>query len=184
MFNLRLFIFLLFLPAGLGLAVEFLTVQTNAERLLLLALLLFCPELAYMAWVDFTNIQAAAQVSEDSRLSLFYKIVFSTFVLELLGFYGALVSLQWGGIIVIFSQLWFNLLAKIQLSPGEAIAIEPFGIAQRLPVLIANGLAIVLFLLWPIASVRLWLALILLLLIMGFLLLKYAVLKVLAKQVD
>ena len=169
MLYLRLFIFVLFFPAGLGLAFQCLHLQTNAERLLALALLIFCPELAHMVWVDFKNIQAVSQVSEDSRLSLFYKIVFSTFVLELLGFYTSFVSLHWGGIIIIASQLWFNLLAKVQLWPCKTPAVEAFGIAERWPVLAANGLGVVVLLFWPVAEVRLWLSLTLLFLVLGFL---------------
>ncbi|MEL6554469.1 MAG: hypothetical protein AAFQ63_13515 [Cyanobacteria bacterium J06621_11] len=175
--NLRLFIFMLFFPAGLGLSIQLLQVKTHAERLLALSLLIFCLELAHMAWVDFKTIQTVSQASEDSRLKLFFKVVFSTVVLEVFGFYGALVSLRWGGIVVIASQLWFNLLAKVQLWPGKTPAVEAFGISQRLPVLVANSLSVVLLLFWAIPENRIWLSMALLILIISFLFIKYIVLR-------
>ena len=108
---------------------------------------------------------------------MFFKVVFSTFVLELFGFYGALVSLRWGGIVVIASQLWFNLLAKVQLWPGQTPAVEELGVSQRLPVLVANSLSVVLFLFWTTPESRIWLSMTLLLLISSFLFIKYIVLR-------
>lgn len=186
MINLRLCIYLLFLPAGTTLATQALIpsllgdqavssygYQTVAGRLLALTLLLLCIELAHMAWVDLRNIQMVEQSSDDSRLPLFYGVVVSTIVLELLGFYGAMFSLQWGGVVVIASQLWFNLLAKVQLWPFRETSIEPFGVSKRLSVLFANGSGLVLLLFWSAADSQLWISLLLLLLVVGFLFIKY-----------
>ena len=112
--------------------------------------------------------------SEDSRLIPFQRTVVSTIVLELLGFYTIPVSLQWGGIIIIFSQLWFNLLAKVQLFPAQPQSVSSFGLLERLPVLIANTIGLALLCLWPMLEYRLWLAIGLLTLIIIFLLVKYA----------
>ncbi|NJM98492.1 MAG: hypothetical protein HC800_16190 [Phormidesmis sp. RL_2_1] len=168
-----------FVPAGLGLLLHSITAATVAERLLALALAIFCPELARMAFVDISNTAAVLQQSEqtpqDSRLSHFLGVVASTIVLEIMGFYGSLFSLPWGAIAIIFSQIWFNLLAGIQLAPGETPAIVTFGISQRRAVLVANGLGLGLMGLWTFQENRIWLASGLLLLVILFLVIKYAV---------
>ncbi|MGC1219637.1 MAG: hypothetical protein WA783_18120 [Phormidesmis sp.] len=173
--NLRLFVSLLFFPAGIGLSIHLLQLQLLSDRLLAMALLLFCPELARMAWVDLENIARVKAQQEDSHLNRFYTVVVGTIVLELLGFYSALLSLQWGGLIIIFSQLEFNLLAGIQLWPQETPAVVEFGISKRWPVLIANTVGMALLGFWFISHIRIWLAGGLLLLIIIFLLLKYVV---------
>lgn len=177
MFSLRPFIPLLFVPAATGLVWQCWQTPLLAERLLSGGLLLFCIELAIMARVDFENIHAVTLQAEDSRLGHFYQIVFSTVVLELLGFYGAAISLQWGGVLIIVSQLWFNLLAKVQLFPGQSPAVVAFGIPERVPVLLANGVGLMLLGVWFVQSIRIWLAAGLLGLIIIFLLLKYIVLR-------
>ncbi len=175
MSNSRLLVPLLFFPAGIGLLVQLFESHSLAEYVLAVALLLFYPELVRMAWIDLEDIAVVRARQEDSRLSRFHKVVASTIVLELLGAYSALLSLQWGGLIVISSQLWFNLLADIQLWPQETYAITEFGVRERWPVLIANAIGIALLGLWFISNIRLWLAGGLLLLMIIFLLLKYIV---------
>lgn len=189
---------LLFLPAGVGFLVQVFTAGTLPESLIALALGLFCPELARMAFVDLDNIDAIAEQHlsqeasqstaepsaagsavespiEDTRLRHFLRIVISTIVLELIGFYVALVSLPLGAGIVIFSQLWFNLLAGIQLWPGQTPAITSFGIAERGAVLSANMLGLVFLSCWPISSLQVWLSSGLLILIVLFLVIKYVI---------
>jgi hypothetical protein len=190
------FLPLVFLPAWLGLIVQAVTADEMAERLLSLALMLFCPELGYMARVDFENILAIANASPDNakpdnaspdnaspkeskadlpdiRLNHFYKVTTSTIVLEIVGFYTALFNLPVGAVLIIASQLWFNLFAGVQLWPTKVPAITDFGIANRKSVLIANGIALTLLCFWPIASVQLFVALGLLVLITLFLFIKY-----------
>ncbi len=175
---------ILFAPAGLMLIVEAIRpASTLEQRLLAIALTLFCPELARMAGVDLKNIQeiSAAQpcslaclLEEDSRLALFYRVVVSTVVLELLGFYTALFSLPFGGAIVIMSQLWFNLLAGVQLEPSQVPSIVNFDAFDRVPVLLANSVGLSFLFLWPIQSIRVISASSLLILIVLFLVIKYS----------
>jgi hypothetical protein len=205
---------LLFLLPGLGLLFQAATsaTATSAERLLSLAIALFCPELARMAQVDLDNIAAILErnaqaileqhaqrqnlepvaqqadlsppedslpedsLSEDSRLHHFYKVTISTIALEIVGFYLSLLSLQWGALTLIFSQIWFNLLAGVQLSPKETPAITPLGIAERQAVLAANAIGFGLLCCWSIKAVQVWLALGLLVLVALFLVIKYGVL--------
>jgi len=172
------FIGVLFIPAGIGLLIQAAFSATLAEKLLALALAIFCPELARMASVDLSNIEAVAQQqaqqpAEDSRLNRFRVVTISTIVLEITGFYLALISLAPGAIAVIVSQLWFNLLAGLQLWPGQTPAITAFGIKERAPVLIANLLGLIFISLWPLLATRLWSASGLLTLIILFLIVKY-----------
>ena len=182
----RVLIPILFTPAGMGLLLQAFSSASTADTLLAIALALFCPELARMAIVDLENVAAIANrlaencsqteisaLQQDSRLLRFYRVVISTIVLETTGFYIALWSLVFGAAIVIVSQLWFNLLAGIQLWPQAAQPITSFGIVDRSLVLIANVLGLGMLLVWPIEMLRLYAAVGLLLLILLFLAIKY-----------
>ncbi len=178
--NLRSFVPLLFVPAIIGILRDAFLAQSLPEQLLSLALLLLCLDLARMAKVDLDNTATVsaqfleAELPEDARLESFRKTVLSTIVLELLGFYGVLLSLQWGGIVVIFSQLWFNLLAKVHLCPQKSSSVTHLGLLGRLPVLLANAGGLSLLACWSVLEIRFWLALSLLLLVGFFLIVKYA----------
>lgn len=177
------FIPLLFVPAGLALLFQVATSDTVAEQLLALALALFCPELAYLARIDLENAAAVAALAastqeEDSRLRHFHRVVISTIVLEATGFYTTFFSLQWGAILIISSQIWFNLLAGIRIlpsetSPAKALQVVSFGIAERQAVLAANTLGLGLLCFWFIESAQIWLASGLLGLTILFLTIKY-----------
>ncbi|MEO1636571.1 MAG: hypothetical protein AAFS04_15985 [Cyanobacteria bacterium J06631_9] len=185
--NPRLIVPFLFLPAGLGLLAEIFQAPTVPEKIVTFALALFCLELARMAFVDLENVASVAGAANDlladARLSHFRIIVISTIALEIVGFclaalfvpFSQPLLLPFGAIVIISSQLWFNLLAGIQLWPTEVPAIQPWGIRQRLPVLIANVIGLGLLGLWVISEIRLWLALGLAMLIILFLLIKYAI---------
>lgn len=148
--SVRRFVPLFFVPAGTGLVWDALHSETLALRLLAWALILFCLELAVMAKVDLDNIAAVRQ--EDSRLYRFSLVVNSTIVLELIGFYIALISSPAGALMIILSQLWFNLLAQIQLCPKHSPAVVSFGISQRVPLILANGVGLVLLSLWFLSA--------------------------------
>ena len=166
-------VFLPFLPAGLALFAHAIGSAPLAERILALALTLFCIELTYMAFVDLRDIAAIAQ-PQDPQIQRFRKVTYSTIVLEVVGFYTALGSLPIGALIIIASQLWFNLLARIQLWPQEIPAIVSLPATDRRAVLIANGVGIGLLGLWPIQEIRTWSASGLLILITLFLVIKYS----------
>ncbi|MEL6158680.1 MAG: hypothetical protein AAGJ95_09285 [Cyanobacteria bacterium J06554_11] len=185
-FSHRLIPFL-FLPAGLGILLRLIQATSLAEGLLAIALILFCPELARMALVDVSNLTAIAQQQQDTRLDRFRNVVNSTIVLELAGFYIAFFSLPAGAIIVIFSQLWFNLLAGIELHPKSVPSVTSLGIPERTPLLIANGLGLFLlglWVLWPNSNIRTGSAAGLSLLITLFLGLKYLLPSIGAKDPD
>ena len=170
---------ILFVPAGALLTVQVMAPESiTSSKLLALALALFCPELAHMAGVDLKNVLAVfsnwpSLSEEDSRLTRFYNVVASTVALEITGFYMALFSLPVGAAIIIASQLWFNLLADVQLAPEKTPPIVQFGASKRKLVIVANIVGLSFLLLWPIQAAQTFLALGLLILIVLFLLIKY-----------
>lgn len=186
--SIRQFVPLFFMPAGAGLLWQATYSEALAQRLLALALALFCLELATMAKVDLDNIFQTLQQTSDARLHSFLFVVNSTIVLELIGFYTALFSPAVGALAIVCSQLWFNLLAKLQLQPKQTAAIISFGILQRIPILLANAVGIGLLSLWfvpnlgaklgVVIQMRQWLAGGLLALVAIFLLIKYALLSI------
>ncbi|WP_199320381.1 hypothetical protein [Leptolyngbya sp. FACHB-261] len=127
-----------------------------------------------MAVVDLEQIALVKDQIYDSRLSNFHKITTSTIILELLGFYSSSISLGWGAVLVLLSQVWFNLLAGIQLQPLGKVAIQPSAISERLPVLIANGIGLILVSLWLLQVAPLSMASGLLGLVIFYIWVKYA----------
>lgn len=113
------------------------------------------------------------QTTAYASLNRFFVVATSTIVLELVGFYAAFFFLPLGGLFVITSQIWFNVLAGVQLFPKQPQQIVPFGISRRIDVLAANGVAIGCLCLWPVAIARLPASVGLLVLIVLFLVLKY-----------
>jgi hypothetical protein len=139
---------LFFFPASLGLLAQVFGGDELSHQLLALALLLLCIDQARMAVVDLEQIGQVKQRVQDTRLDNFYRATVSTIVLELLGFYGSYIWLGWGAILVLLSQVWFNVLAGIQLQPSEENPIQTWGIPERRIVLIADGVGIILVGLW------------------------------------
>ena len=151
-------IVLLFFPASLGLVGQVINGEGLASQLLAIAFLLFSVEQTRMAIVDLENILAVRQQVRDGqardgqvwddRLNHFYRVTVSTIALELVGFYAAAIWLGWGAVLVLLSQVWFNGFASIQLYPSNVSPIESWGILQRIPVLMADGVALILIGLW------------------------------------
>lgn len=149
---------LLFFPACLGLLGQVLGDETLSHKALALGILLLCVDQARMAVVDLEQVATIKRRVSDARLHRFYQVTLTTIVWELCGFYGASVSLGWGAIAILLSQIWFNLTAGIQLDPSDKIPIQPWGIRDRLPVLIANGIGLLLVSLWMIQIAPLWIS--------------------------
>lgn len=202
--TLRKMVPFLFLPAGMGLLFEIAIAPSAAQKILAIALALFCPELTRMAWVDLQNIELltiaktssatvntvsptlaaaataqpkmtepSAQPQQSQQLNRFRTVVVSTVALEATGFYLTFASLPVGAVMIVLSQFWFNLLANIQLHPAEPVPIVSLGIQDRQAVLTVNAITAGLLCLWPIQSMRLGLAVALLVLTTLFLAVKY-----------
>lgn len=145
-----------------------------SSQLLALALLLLCIDQARMAVVDLENVKQVKQQVPDPRLNNFYRVTISTIVVELLGFYGSYLWLGWGAVLVLLSQVWFNLLAGIQLQPAEENPIQAWGIPERSIVLIADGIGLILVSLWILQIAPLWMASGLLMMVVIYGWVKYA----------
>jgi hypothetical protein len=142
-------VLLLFTIALGGIAWQFVTTPVLAHRLLAMALLLLGLDQTRMAIVDLTHIQ---QLKPDATAPLkrFEVITWSTIGLELVGFYLSWQWLGWGSALVLLSQIWFNLLAAVQLAPESDPAIQPWGMKDRAIVLAADSLGLLLSVLYAL----------------------------------
>lgn len=146
----------LFLPAALGLLGQAIWAlgltgsgrAKGAVAVLAIATFLICLEQARMAAVDLWQIEAVRPQRQDSQLNRFSLVTRSTIAIELVGFYVAVLWVGWGALIVLLSQLWFNLLAEIQLQPAAPAPVQPRRWADRLSVLAADGVGLGLVSLW------------------------------------
>ncbi|NJN49113.1 MAG: hypothetical protein HC805_04125 [Alkalinema sp. RL_2_19] len=135
----------LFGGAGVGLLIHIVTAPTLAARLLAIALLLLGLDQTRMAIVDLENIATVRQIPDcasQPQLTRFDWMTRSTIAFELIGFYVSSQWLAWGCICVLLSQVWFNLLAGVQLLPTTEQPIQPFGIRDRAVILVADSLGI------------------------------------------
>lgn len=115
-----------------------------------------------MAAVDLWQIKVVRQQISDPQLERFHSVTLSTIFIELIGFYTGVLWIGWGALIVLLSQIWFNLLAGIQLHPEGSSPMQPCGRADRLPVLVADGVGLGLVSLWIAGIASLWVAALLL----------------------
>jgi hypothetical protein len=137
-------ILLLFFGASLGMVWRVFDSHILSEKILAFALFLATLEQGRMAKVDLEQIAQVKQHLEDTRLSHFSLVTIVTIVVELIGFYCAFVFPYWGTFIILLSLAGFNLFAGIRLHPTEEIMIESWGVLPRLPILLADGLGLVL----------------------------------------
>ncbi|PSN13526.1 hypothetical protein C7271_22445, partial [filamentous cyanobacterium CCP5] len=121
-------------------------------------------EQARMAQVDLDRLATVAAEVDDPRLKRFDWVTKTTIALELVGFYLAGFYLGWGAMVILASQVWFHLLAGVELHPGIPDPIRPCGPWQR-PALLADLVAMVLAGCWlrniaPVAMAALMLAIV------------------------
>lgn len=160
---------LLFIPAGLGLAWQVCSGQGLAHSLLALGLMLMTIEQARMAMIDLEQTAIVAQQTTDIRLIRFYRVLWVTITGELVGFYlAALGWLGWGAAIIMVSLTGFNLAAGLRLDTGANQPLQPLPLNQRLGVLLADGVALGLVILWLNNITRLWIGTGLLAICLGF----------------
>jgi hypothetical protein len=110
-----------------------------------LAIAIFCLslDLLAMAIFDLQQVQRVrAQDVTDVRLDGFWRVTIATIVLELIGLYSAQGSLWVGAIVILISQIGFNLFAGVQLLPEAQVKVVPFGIRDRAVVLGADILGL------------------------------------------
>ena len=154
----------LYAPA-IGLLLWQAIVQTSLDqKLLAIAILVLSLDLLKMAIFDLEQVAKVRSMlpldSIEPRLDRFYWVTIWTIVLELIGLYLGPISLSSSAIVVLFSQLGFNILTQVQLMPDMPDIInkiQPWGIRDRALVLIADCLGIGLVALgqsghWPIGT--------------------------------
>lgn len=160
--GLMLLLISLYGPAIGGIGWKIWTAQSMAEQILAAAIFLLSLDLGWMAGVDLrqeaavrSQLQASNQsstvadtVADSDRLKQliwFRRVTITTIALELLGLYGCWGSLFGGAIVILLSQVGFNVLAGIQLHPDrpeQPEKIVPFGIRDRAIVLLADVLGL------------------------------------------
>jgi hypothetical protein len=143
-----LLITLLFGGAIAGLLQQIVVAGTIAPRCLAIALFILCLDQTRMAIVDLTHIHQLQTPDPIPALQRFTLITWSTIGLELAGFYLSWQWLGWGSAVVLLSQLWFNLLAGVQLLPDATPPIQPWGIRDRAIVLVADTVGLALSILY------------------------------------
>ncbi|MFH7026452.1 MAG: hypothetical protein ACHBN1_13850 [Heteroscytonema crispum UTEX LB 1556] len=148
--------FLLFFPASISILRQVIWGSELTHQLLALGMFLFCIDQARMAAKDLQQIAEAKKQVNDIRLDTFSTITISTIIIELFGFYASSVWLGWGSILILISQVWFNLFAGLKIHPSAEIIIQPWKISERLPVLIADFIGLVLVSLWMSQIASLW----------------------------
>jgi hypothetical protein len=162
-------IVILFLPAILILVVSVISSSDLSSKLLAIALTLLCLDQMRMAIVDLQNIRAILGLKSDDRLTWFYRVTLVTIAVELFGFYLAGGYLGGGTIVVLLSQIGFNLFAGVQLEPLADQPIVTWTWRDRLVVLIADavGIGLVSFWLAKMAMLGMSIGLLLMVLIYG-----------------
>ncbi|MGK7943814.1 MAG: hypothetical protein AB4058_05030 [Microcystaceae cyanobacterium] len=137
-----------FFPACLLILAQAIWGQELSYSLLAAGLFLLCIDQALMANLDWQQLIEVKQNNSDSRLDKFRVLIIGTIIIELAGFYLASYRLGWGIELVLLSQLVFNAVADIQLQPSESEPIIPRPWSDRLPLMMANGMAMGLMPLW------------------------------------
>lgn len=165
---LRWLIFGLFFPACLILLGQVIWSAAIAQQILSLALLLLCVDQARAAVLDLESTLTAQEQTPDSRLDRFYRIILVTIVVELLGFYGAWISLGIGCVLVFCSQVVFHFTAKIRIEITDSVLILPWGVERRWPILVANGVGLIVLGLWMAAIAPTWMASVLLSMVLSY----------------
>lgn len=150
--------FLVFFPASLGILRQAIVATELAHQLLALGIFLFSIEQARMANEDLQKIFQAKKIVQDTRLDTFLIITIITIVIELLGFYISSIDPGWGSIIILISQIWFNLFASVKINYYPETTIQPWKISERIPVLFADFLGIFLVSIWMLDIADLWIS--------------------------
>jgi hypothetical protein len=143
----RALLFLLFFPASFGIMRQIFVPEDLSSLIIALGTFCICVDQARMAEVDLRQIAQFQEKIADDRLKRFFAVTITTIILELLGFYLAAFWLGWGVWLVLVSQIWFHCLAAIQLQPTTNQIIA-HSISQRLPVLLTDGIGIILVFFW------------------------------------
>ncbi|MBF2014913.1 MAG: hypothetical protein IGS23_06870 [Rivularia sp. T60_A2020_040] len=153
---ISLIIFLFFFPACLGILRQVILSTELSHQLLALAIFLLCIEQANMANHDLQKVTDAKEQVKDARLNYFQIITIVTIIMELIGFYLSSIWLGWGSIVILFGLILFNLFVDIKINSSSENSsenssqniIQIWKISERLPVLIADMVGLLLISMW------------------------------------
>jgi tellurite resistance protein TehA-like permease len=148
MLSISSIIFLLFFPACIAVLKQVIWGSELTQQMLAFGTFLFCIEQSRMAVKDLQQIAEAKKQITDTRLNNFYQVTVITIIIELIGFYLSSIWWGWGSILILISQVWFNLFASIKIEYSPKISIQTWKVTERLPVLIADIVGLVLVSLW------------------------------------
>ncbi|AFY54880.1 hypothetical protein Riv7116_2364 [Rivularia sp. PCC 7116] len=151
-------IFLLFFPACLGILRQVIWNTELTHQLLAFGIFLFCIEQANMANQDLQQVADAKTKVQDARLDIFQRITIITIIIELVGFYLSSIYLGGGSLLILFGLIWFNLFANIKINHSANNIIKPWSITERLPVLIADVIGLILTSLWMLKIGDIWIS--------------------------
>ncbi|BAQ66368.1 hypothetical protein [Geminocystis sp. NIES-3709] len=165
---------MLFFPASLGLLFHSFTLNILSDQLISFAFFLFSLEQARMAVIDLKPCLFKENMENELQYSSFYIVIIVTLVIELFGFYLALFSLGWGAIFVLISQLWFNFFSPVKVIEQENIKIQNYAFSDKIIILFADVIALILMTLWLINFYPLTIAFIMLGFTMIFGIIKYS----------
>jgi len=154
----------LYAPAMMLVLWQVIVQPSLDQKLLAIAILVLSLDLLRMAIFDLEQVAKVRSMlaidSTEPKLDRFFWVTIGTIVLELIGLYLVPISLSSSAIVILLSQVGFNLLTQVQLMPempNMVDKIQPWGIRDRAVVLLADCLGIGLVVLgqrgyWPIGT--------------------------------
>ncbi len=165
--------------AGFGVAVRVATSDPLAVRVMGVTLLLSCLDFVRMALIDLENwhrVKNWYQTNQEKshpKLANFLYCLIATIVLEIIGLFSSWLWIGLGMVLMAVSQLVFNSFVQVELRPHGKPPLRQWSISERLAVLIADWLALLLTLIWMFSGQPLWVALSLLGMTLAYLGIKY-----------
>ena len=156
--SLSQIIFLLFFPACLGILKQVIWNTELTHQLLAFGIFIFCIEQANMANQDLEQAANAKTKVKDARLDIFYRITIITIIIELIGFYLSTIYIGGGSLLILFGLIWFNIFANIKINISNKNIIQPWHITERLLVLIADLIGLILVSLWMLKIADIWIS--------------------------
>ena len=140
----------LYAPAMILVLGQAIVQSSLDQKLLAIAILLLSLDLLRMAIFDLEQVAKVRSVlaidgnepKNEPKLDRFFWVTIGTVTVELIGLYLAPISLSSSAIVILLSQVGFNLLTQVQLMPDMVNKIQPWGIRDRAVVLIADCLGI------------------------------------------
>ena len=151
-------IFLLFFPACMGIFRQVIWSEELTHQLLAFGTFLFCIEQANMANKDLQKVVDLKKYIKDTRLDVFHQITIITIIIELIGFYLSSIWLGWGFIVILIGLIFFNLFANINIHNSTENTIQSWKITERVPILIADVIALALVYLWMLKIGDFWIS--------------------------